>query len=58
MLYFDNGEEYGNDDDDVDEGLVYWRIYRVRGISINIFCKKIERCIRKFIYYFSKKGIY
>ena len=23
MSYFDNGEDYGNDDDDVDEGPVY-----------------------------------
>lgn len=56
LSYFDNGEEYGNDDDDADEGPVYWRIYRARGISINTFCKKTERCTRKLTYYSSKKG--
>lgn len=56
MSYFDNGEEYGNDDDDADEGPVYWRIYRAKGISINTFCKKTERCTRKLTYYSSKKG--
>lgn len=56
MSYFDNGEEYGNDDDDADEGPVYWT-YRVRGININTLCKKkTERYARKLSNYFSKEG--
>lgn len=56
LSYFDNGEEYGNDDDDADEGPVYWRTYRARGININTFCKKTEKYARKLRNYSSKEG--